>query len=465
MFFLIFCLFLFAGCQENENASQHNTPSWLRSMLPLSGTNLLKLEPSDRFENFVSNTQFENNLTKMKWNLYRLPLEWEDYTTETGTLDSNHITKGIQNFDLLIEKLRAVHNGLSQPIFLIVDFHQYKFGNVCGGVGIPKNAIDESGIDKEDPNCIFLAFNRFWKNSHNVQDKWFEFSKPFLEHIALTLEENKDWLVIGIEPINEPQFGTDSKIFLDSIIRTYFHMRRFTKDRRIQKQITENLLPFYKRYLNHMKEIEGAEILFKNAVFIMEPFLLDYVHLPIKYGPFNVEITTDGNYSSFRSLQNLEGVSEPLKWIAAPHHYLGAQDDGFISFLPDFLKTELDHYPNSIFNKTSITTRVAHVKRRMAEAGMPVIFGEWGTQTGLKNPDGSWGGHKQWIADSIEAFKRSAHAWIWWQYYPDPSPNQDSFYLLVGRWGNQDLKCAGDEDLVPLVFGGCGESAGIKDRK
>lgn len=437
-----------AGCNGDSDSSA-GTDFPAAAALPVSrvsGVNLFHLEPGKVFDSYLAHEDFVANLVAMEWNTFRLPIEWDDFVDESGTLDPRKIQQAGAALKALVERLHEVHLRTHQPLFLIIDFHQYKFGRACGGVGIPRGAIPEHGLNASDTNCLFRAFDRFWRNENRVQDRWNEWAMAILGTASDLFQRNADWLSIGIEPMNEPQFGMPNGMFSSNPITAMLSLKRWVESGGPQSQINDRLIPFYQRFLNALGSQPFGPALLQNAYFIAEPFVFDHIKLSIGTPPLRMEVVIDGRYDAILNLSPL------VRWVAAPHHYLGAMDPGVLDVLPASLRDVLGRYPNSFFTREVIRERIEWMSRRMAEAGMQSFFGEWGTQTTLLNQDGTSGGHEPWIRDSLDAIDRHSAGHLWWQYQVDTLPAQTGFGLLrQNAEGRQILKCS----VARLVFGRC----------
>jgi hypothetical protein len=460
----MFASLLALGC--NVTAVDHRAamPEWFSAMGRVNGVNLHHLERYDRFREFVEDPSFARNLAAMEWNTFRLPVEWDQYAGAGGVLNRSAVDAAISNLRILVSNLRVARRaaGLGDPVLLIIDFHQYKFGGVCGGVGVPRGVIDETGLSPNDSNCMFLAFERFWRSAE-AQRKWFAWARAFIEELPSILREDGNWLKIGIEPMNEPQFGFAEPIFTDQMVTTAWNVYNFARSGAVQAQIDNKLIPFYRSFMAAVQTVPGFDLIVDNGVFVFDPFVLDFLDVSLHLGPLELSITIDGHYDGMGALTT--PAAGKVRWIAAPHHYVGAMDNGFISMLPEFARTQLSRYPNIFVDRARIRDRFRWIEARMAEAGMETIYGEWGTETGLLNAEGRAGGYRAWIADTKSAMASHSKGGLWWQYVQDRSADQRAFYLLRGKddsgadipWHQQILKCSGRHNLARLVFGRCPE--------
>ncbi len=450
---------LFLGCNVTATDNRRAMPDWFNAMGTINGVNLPHLEPYSRFRHFVEDPSFSHNVGAMGWNTFRLPVEWDDYAAAGGELNLTAVREGIEGLRALVASLRQARRaaGAGDPVLLILDFHQYKFGAVCGGVGMPRGIIDESGLSRDDGNCVFQAFERFWHNPA-AQRKWFAWARAFVEALPDILKEESDWLKVGIEPINEPQFGFAEPVFTNQMVTTIWNLYRFTRSGAIQQQIDGKLIPFYRGFLEAMADVPRFDEVMENGVMVFEPFVLDHLNISVDVGPVSLEVNTDGHYQGMLALN-------AVHWLAAPHHYVGALDEGFLSLMPQFARDQLSRYPNMFVDGARIRERFRWIQGRMAEAGMETMIGEWGTQTGLLDARGHAGGHRAWIADSKAAMGAHSRGGLWWQYVQDRTAGERSFYLLRSRdgagaeipWREQVLKCSGRFNLARLVFGRCPE--------
>jgi hypothetical protein len=433
----------------------------------LSGVNLPKLEDNARFTEFVASPRFGSNLRAMGWNTFRLPIEWQDYTSpRNGRAEDDElkIRAGLLNLEMLLARLKGIH-APGTKTFLIIDFHQFKFGPLCGGVGIPRGMIPEQGLKAEDPNCIMLAFDRFWENQNGARDRWIRFSMRFIQALPRIARDHEDWLTLGIEPINEPQFGMKKPFLFPSLAETVWALRDFLVGDGVTPLINRQLIPFYKSFLDSFARLPDADVLASKALLVFEPFLVDYLTVgPSVLGHAIGGINLDGDYSGMKKLARLPGRNIALRWVAGPHHYFGAMDDGFLPFLPKSVGEMLVRYPNLIFSRLQIDQRMERMARRMREAGMEDTFiGEWGTQTGLMDMAGGAGGYLAWIRDSKDAMSKHTAGGIWWSCDFDRSDDQSKYYLLRTRdergWPIapflQRLKCGPKFSLARDVFGTC----------
>jgi hypothetical protein len=255
---------------------------------------------------------------------------------------------------------------------------------------------------------------------------------------------------------------------------TLWNLYHFTHSGAIQQQIDGMLIPFYRAFLSAMGSVPGFDDVLANGVIVFEPFVLDHLNISVELGPVHLDVNTDGRYNGMLSLGSMPGqASAGVHWLAAPHHYVGAMDEGFLSMMPPFARDQLSHYPNLFVDGPRIRDRMRWIEARMAEAGMETIYGEWGTQTGLLTPDGRAGGHRSWIADTKAAMNAHSKGGLWWQYIQDTTPGQSSFYLLRAQeddgtqipWHVQRLKCDGRRNLARIVFGRCPDDGAARARR
>jgi hypothetical protein len=465
----------FVGCDITATDQRRPMPEWWSQIERIDGINLPTLETHSRFLDFVRHDSFQENIQAMGWNTYRLPFEWDDYvlSNEAGQgladLDPRKLATAHEHLQQLVEQLHRARTdartGQPKATVLIIDFHQYKFGAACGGVGIPHGAIDESSISSQDPNCIFKAFHKFW-TTHSAKQGWYEFAAAILSATATITQAHSNWLHIAIEPINEPQFGFTRSIFTNDGPTTLWNLYHFTRSQTVQNQIDQQLIPFYRGFVEHMAPHADIHALLTRSLMVFEPFLLDHLNISVELGPIALEVKTDGHYHGMQNLWSLpqgQGRTINLHWIAAPHHYVGAMDDGFLSMMPAFARTQLSRYPNLFVDTQRITDRFRWMQGRMAEGGMNMIIGEWGTQAGLRDSRGRPGGYRKWIADSKAAITAHSLGGLWWQYLQDTTPREENFSLLHGKnpdgsaipWHVQVLKCHEPKPLARLVFGRC----------
>ena len=182
-------VFVISACNTVEDPPVEK-PNWFKEMGELQGINLPHL--ADLTPAYMAHPTFASNMSGMGWNTYRLPITWDRFN------DTEQVAEGILRLRKLVDQLRS-----SRRTFLILDFHQYHFGPVCGGDGIPRGAIDETGLQASDLNCMFLAFGRFWQNNNGVQDQWINAALPFIREAVSLQAQNRSWLSFGIEPFNE----------------------------------------------------------------------------------------------------------------------------------------------------------------------------------------------------------------------------------------------------------------------
>ncbi len=429
----------------------------------MSGVNLFHLEPTPEFDAYLENQELVANSVALGWNTFRLPIEWDDFVHEDGSLDDSKIERSRLALELLISRLKQVSEALRSPIFLILDFHQYKFGRVCGGVGIPNTALSTKGLNERDANCVFKAFHLFWANQSNIQGKWIAWALAHLQGIAPLAQRESGWLRLGIEPINEPQFGKADGLFGSNPFSTVRNLKSWIAGQGPQKQIDGYLIPFYRKFIAALESTPFGRQLVRQSSFVAEPFVFDHIKIQLGVGPLQFELKLDGRYQGMLQLQRSSSTGQPIRWIAGPHHYLGAMDPGLLDALPLALRRQLSHYPNAFIDRDTVHERIEWVARRMHEAGMRTFFGEWGTQTTLLDSHGHPGGHADWIRDSQHALDQSSLGALWWQYRTDPSTDQNGFYLLRSYRddgtrvapGEQLLKCGPSHFLAQLVFGRC----------
>ncbi len=441
------------SCSASESTTPIQPPQNPLPLERVSGVNLFHLEPNDEFDAYLANPDLVSNFVALQWNTFRLPIEWDDYI-EQGILDPRKVARARLGIQALISRLKEVHQQTGKPLFLILDFHQYKFGQVCGGVGVPRGAIPEEGLSASDSNCLFKAYDRFWQNQNRVQDRWNEWALSLLEGVAPLLAQNSAWLSLGIEPMNEPQFGLPNGLFAGgNPVAALLGLKRWAESGAPQRQVDLNLIPFYQRFVGALRAKPFGAALLEGAFFIAEPFVFDHLRLSLGMAPLLFDIRIDGRYTGMGALTSTS------RWIAAPHHYLGALDPGLLDVLPSLLRDILARYPNSIFTSERVAERIHWAADRMSEAGMASFFGEWGTQSTLLNSDGTPGGHEVWIRESSATIEAVSLGGLWWQYRTDPSQSQSGFYLLQGihgdgtrvEPGSQLFKCG----LVRLIFGRC----------
>jgi hypothetical protein len=328
-----------------------------------------------------------------------------------------------------------------------LDFHQYKFGPACGGDGVPSLVVDESGLDPEDKNCIFYAFEKFWNNENQVQDRWIQFAIDVLQPVSTWVSDNQSWLTIGIEPINEPFAGSSEPVVVSDTLQSVLKLNQYLQT--IQPpQVGSRLVPFYEKFLQKLKNIPDFKVVSDRAVFIFDPFLLDLFEVSLP-GFSLIPIKADSDYAVAFQLKTALGSDFHLRWIASPHHYFGAYDLSFRSFFPSQIRPILDQYPNSLFDRPKTLKRFQTIRDKMRTAGMDYFLGEYGTYTRLE-------GYLDWVRDLRSVIiDTEGFGHIWWRYYPDSSADQTGYYLLRSGFELQELKCEEPMSIVRAVFDRC----------
>lgn len=442
----------------------------------IDGINLPHLDPRDDSfgPGFIQDESFLSNMRGMQWNTFRLPISWNQFTDDKGQLIEARLDEATSRLSLVLLNLsKAWQAGPKNTKYLFVlDFHQYKFGPTCGSDGVPEFYSRNLNLSRQDPNCVFKAFHHFWKNTNGMQDGWLNFIATITQRVLPIFSQHRDWLTVGIEPMNEPQPGSEEDVFTDvwpSTIRSALNFKSLLEDQQ-SSQINSALIPFYQKALEAVTKKLPQKEDRDHHIMIFEPFVWDHLDLAFSVSVFGLpirllHIVSDGQYHGMQRIMTFPMTDEPVQWVAAPHHYDGTVDSGLLDSLPSNVGDILSKYPNEIFDRESIAKRMALQRVRMRESGMDrMYFGEWGTPTDLKSPDGSLGGAKSWIKDSRDAMAQNSDGGLWWRYEFDESQGQDSYYLLQGHVGEerqtmgkyeQRLKCGKDSDLTALVFGRC----------
>lgn len=462
-----------SGCEPRGGFQAK--PNWYSELRGFSGVNIPALGAGLSIE-YIDHPSFSSNLRRMQFTAIRVPSSWSSFANPDGTLDLGRVEEAKQVFRALVAKLKVIHDEVqsSKRIFLILDFHQFKFGPVCGGDGIPRGAVDETGLNPSDPNCLFLGWGKFWKNDRGVIDGWLAYARQMVEILPEIAKENENWLTLGLEPINEPFAGVQEPIISGNILSTFQKLGNYMSADQ-KKQIDSNLIPFYRKFVAMLAQVPSIDDFLSRSLLIMDPFLLDFNEW-VLYSVPQIILSADGRYKGMTSLMTLPGTPQPIYWIAGPHHYAGSYDEAIRDlfpadiqegavkglFPPD-IQSVIDRYPNRIFDRQVTFERMRHMKDRFAEAGMDYFIGEWGTYTRLKDASGNAGGYREWIRDTQDAMKDNAFGWMWWRYSYDYSKDQTSYDLLRGvddqgrplDYKDQRLKCGSGFDIVKLLFGRC----------
>ncbi len=454
-------LLIIGGCLSSCQASPPY-PAWYREINGLSGVNLPNIANGwGLSEPFLNHPDFITNLSGMNWNSFRVPIKWDQFATAEGLVDPTRLSHALNILDRLIEKLHDVYNaqGGQHRIFLILNFHQFKFGAICNGGGIPLNVIDTAGLTASDPLCIFNAFDRFWK-SPAAQAGYIEFVYQFLEQLPTRARTHASWLTFGFDLFNEPVAGTTSPITDIAELAYYLKVEQ-------NAQIGRYLVPFFEQLIDQLSIIPDFSILRETAVFIFEPFLLDHFDVPLFFsiglrdGSTVKALRSDGDYSPLAALVDpTADRDQQLTWLAAPHHYDGAFDPNTFAFLPSLAKELLSQYPNLFFSKESVIARIQRQSDEFHRLGIEIILGEWGTYSDLKTPTGDTGGHLLWISDTLAAVRQYTKGALWWDYNHDQTVNQTSYNLLYATTPDQPasaqtLKCGDRFQILETVFGQC----------
>lgn len=451
-----------AGCQPRDPESPQPKPKWYDELKGFSGVNIPALGAGLSIE-YIEHASFDSNLTQMAFTALRVPSSWSSFARPDGTLDLDRIEEAKSVFRALVAKLKTIHDKTpgAKRLFLILDFHQFKFGPVCGGDGIPRGAIDETGLNGDDPNCLFLGWGKFWKNDRGVIDGWLAYARHLVEMLPAIAKENESWLTLGLEPMNEPFAGVNEPIISGNILSTFQKLSMYMSTEQ-KKQIDSNLIPFYRRFLEMLAQVPSIDEFLSRSLLVMDPFLLDYNEI-VLYSVPQIILSADGRYQGMRDLKTLPGTKNPVYWIAGPHHYAGSYDQAIRDLFPPEIQNIIERYPNRIFDRDVTFERMRHMKDRFAEAGMDYFIGEWGTYTRLKDASGNAGGYRDWIRDTQDAMNENAFGWLWWRYSYDYSKDQTSYDLLRGiddqgrpiDYKDQRLKCGPGFDIVKLLFGRC----------
>jgi len=406
---------------------------------------------------FVQHPSFAENLCAMDWNTLRLQVVW-------SFLDSQEkVDEAILILKDLVTVLDGVRGCAGQSRFyLIVDFHQFRFGPDCGGHGIPSGKIAPPTATPSDLNCPFLAFEGFWRNAE-LRAEWNRFAMQVVAELPDIADVNRDWLTIAIEPINEPVAGSEVRLFDGNPVQQAFKVWYYVASGQ-SGQIDSRLLPFYREFLQAVADTVPPHRLatfLSQTFFVMDPFLFDHLAFTVPIGR-GITIGSDGNYSNARSLKTLtvRGTSYSANWLAGPHHYVGAYDPA--NPIPTFGslgKYLLYSATNPFVNRAQMEKRFQKWDERFrVEAGMHVFVGEYGTYTRLP-------AYKAWIQDVNEFATRYTLGGLWYQYRQDLFTDDQTSYNLLRRFDDdgvpypldvQRLKC-GEQfgSMVETIFGRC----------
>lgn len=463
-FTVLLFAFLSSGiaCKPTDPTTEVPKPKWYSELNGFQGVNIPALGAGLSVE-YINHPTFEANLTQMQFSAFRVPSSWSSFTRPDGSLDLTKIDEAKTVFAALVAKLKVIHDKTpnAKRTFLILDFHQFKFGPVCGGDGVPRNAIDETGLKADDANCLFLGWGKFWKNDHGVLDGWLNYASQMVGMLPALAKANESWLTLGLEPMNEPFAGVDEPFITSNVLNTFLKFSDYMANSQ-KSQINANLVPFYKRFLEMLSKVPAIDDFLSRSLLIMDPFLLDYNEIVLYQVP-PIVLSADGRYGAMKDLATMPGSKKPVYWIAGPHHYAGSYDLAARDLFPADIRAVMEQYPNRIFDRDVAFERMKHMKDRFAEAGMDFFIGEWGTYTLLKDASGGDGGYREWVRDVADAMKANAKGWMWWRYSYDYSKDQTSYDLLRGRddqgqpidYKDQRLKCGPGFDIVRLLFGRC----------
>jgi hypothetical protein len=406
---------------------------------------------------FVQHPSFAENLCEMDWNTLRLQVVW-------SFLDSQEkVDEAILTLKDLVALLDRVRGCAGQSrYYLIVDFHQFRFGPDCGGHGIPTGRIPPPTATPSDLNCPFLAFESFWRDA-GLRAEWTRFAMQFVAELPDVADNNRDWLTIGIEPMNEPVAGSQVRLFDGNPVQQAIKVWQYVASGQ-PRQIDSRLLPFYREFLQAVADTVPPQRLatfLGQTFFVMDPFLFDHLAFTVPIGG-GITIGSDGSYSNARSLKTLSvgGTSYTANWLAGPHHYVGAYDSA--NPIPTFgsLGKYLLYSPTNPFvNRAQMERRFQKWDQRFrTEAGMHVFVGEYGTFTRLP-------AYKAWIQDVNEFAGRYTLGALWFQYRQDLFTDDQASYNLLRRFDDygtpyaldmQRLKCGEPfGNIVETIFGRC----------
>ena len=424
---------------------------WYSELDEIRGVNLPSLDLSG-WTNYglIEHPDFVRNISKMGWNGFRTTLKWQRVVDADNQLVFEKIRENHALLVALVERLKSARetSGSTARFMLILNFHQFKFGPVCGGSGVPRGVIDETDLESSDPNCPFKTFERFWGDETALAG-WASYVAAVAENLPKLARDNESWLTLGLNFINEPFAGGFEPLTDIGTLGDYLAEEQIA-------QIDTRLVPFYRRILLALEELDGVSGFLERTLLIFEPFALD--HFVVSVMP-----RIDGDYSAMIDLQQMPGSRQPVRWLAAPHHYDGAYNPDVLSVGPSFIEEMLRYYPNFVFSKDEVVGRIELQARRFREAGMDMILGEWGTYATLLDEDGGSGGYRAWIADTQEAISRYTLGALWWAYTRDRTEGQVSFNLLRGlddtgeriEGFSQEIKCSPEFEITELVFGSC----------
>jgi len=481
---LLIASLIFVSCGQNHplwsSISGSAPKGALAPELPatINGVNMMHLDGEEGGVDatFVQDLGFEMAVTSMGWNTYRLPVAWSTFADAKGYPDAAKIAVGVEKFRHLLSALKKAHTTTAskEKFFLLIDFHQFKFGGTCGADGVPAILSDHLGLDRNDPNCTWKAFHHFWSSKSGLQEGWIHFATQMLKALLPVYAEHKDWLTLGIEPMNEPQPGTVDDVFTTSWpspVRTALNLESFFEDS-MTKQVDQYLLPFLRQFLYSVDDHTDIGSLAGHVVFVFEPFVWDHLSLKFNVSVLGqsinvITIEPDGRYDGLKLVKKLPRSGMPIHWVAAPHHYDGTLDGAVDDALPETLMNILKKYPNQVFNRDTVISRLEHQRKRMMEAGAYDVFiGEYGTPSTLLQPDGSEGGWRTWIKDTHDGFSHYMRGGLWWRYEFDNGEHQTWMALLQGPKyrqeqsqdqfpGAQRLKCDAPNDIARVVYGRC----------
>ena len=405
---------------------------------------------------FIQHPTFSDNLRGMGWNTIRLQIVWSFLDSEEKVVDATRLLG-----ELVTVLRERVYQG--QRIYLILDFHHFRFGPDCGGHGIPAGRIAPPTSIPSDNNCSFLAFEKLWQ-SEPLRADWVRFAMRFVAVLPDIAEANKDWLTLGIEPMNEPIAGSTVRLFDGNSVQQALKVWAYVTDVQ-SSQIERRLIPFYQQFMKGVVSTVPREKLpafLSQTFFVMDPFLFDHISFTIKIGR-GITLGSNGNYSrvaALKSLQLEDGTTLRVNWLASPHHYVGAYDTSTPpSNFGALAKYVLYSSTNPFINREQMEARFKMWNERfLNQAGMHFFIGEYGTFTRLP-------AYKAWIGDTNEFAAKYALGALWYQYRQDLFTDDQASYNLLRRFDDrreayppevQRLKCGvAFGELVETVFGRC----------
>jgi len=159
-------------------------------------------------------------------NSVRFLIEWQALEPERGVYDQTYL-------DAVAERIATIE---SQGLFVILDMHQDLYGEGFGGNGAPAWTCDQSYYDAFEPiepwfanyanENIVACYDGFW-GSNDLQSHYVEARRL----VAKRLADNT--AVIGIDPMNEPYWGSAGPGDFEEKILSALYTRVVTTVRQI----------------------------------------------------------------------------------------------------------------------------------------------------------------------------------------------------------------------------------------